>query len=36
MVETENVVNRIEAEIQIVDRVEKTEVPVYTTVEKIV
>jgi hypothetical protein len=35
-VNTENVVNRIEKEVQLVDRVEKSEVPVYTTVEKIV
>ena len=36
LVNTENVINRIETEIQIVDRVEKRDVPVYTTVEKIV
>ena len=35
-INTENVVNRIEKEVQLVDRVEKSEVPVYTTVEKIV
>lgn len=31
-----NVVNHVEQEIQIVDRFEQKEVPVYTTVEKIV
>lgn len=36
LVNTENVINRIETEVQIVDRVEKRDVPVYTTVEKIV
>lgn len=36
IVEANNVVNHIEKEIQLVDRYEKTEVPVYTTVERIV